>query len=90
MGGTGCYCRITDDLIDSISAPSTLNTFCMNDVGYTQCPTWRADKEHAWAERTNRPLLGEDGQLRVPDELDIDRARMARVKAEREEAEASG
>lgn len=69
-GGTGCRCAITRDVFDSRSDPSTLVGRCYNSDGYVGCPTWRRDKEHAWAQRTNRDLLDRHGNFRVPDEQD--------------------
>jgi hypothetical protein len=60
-GGTGCMCRITNDLIDSARNPSALIAFCFNEEGYTECPTWRADREETWRSKTIRDLLNSSG-----------------------------
>jgi hypothetical protein len=61
-GGTGCMCRITNDLIDSHN-PSTLAAFCFNEDGYMDCPTWRADREEFWQSKTIHDLLNSRGDV---------------------------
>ena len=60
-GGTGCECRITQDLISSRRNPSTLQAFCFNSEGYRMCPTWRSDREEFWRSKTIRDLLNSQG-----------------------------
>lgn len=62
-GGTGCVCRVTNDLIDSHN-PSTLAAFCFNEDGYKGCPTWRADREELWRTKTIHDLLDRQGDRR--------------------------
>ena len=62
-GGTGCVCRITENLIASRQNPSTLQAYCFNSPGYQQCPTWRADREELWRSKTIRDLLNRRGDL---------------------------
>lgn len=66
-GCTACRCRIEDSIIDLKSSPSTLVRHCLDDPGYQDCSTWRADKEYVWSARSNRGLLTRDGDLRVED-----------------------
>ena len=61
--GSGCRCRIEDHVITTGSEPSTLASYCFGD--YTACSTWRTDKKNRWAEKSNRDLLGRDGDLRT-------------------------
>lgn len=61
-GGTGCMCRVTNDLIDSRN-PSTLAAFCFNEDGYMDCPTWRADREELWRSKTIHDLLDSRGDV---------------------------
>lgn len=61
--GSGCHCRIEDHTLTTATEPSALAAYCFG--AYTECPTWRRDKEHIWVERTNRNLLGSDGDLRT-------------------------
>jgi hypothetical protein len=60
-GGTGCACRITDNLIDSRRNPSTLKAYCFSSDGYRECPTWRADREELWRTKTIKDLLTRQG-----------------------------
>lgn len=46
-GGRAVYCGIECHLIEAAHEPSTIMRYCAGD--YTQCPTWRAEKERAWA-----------------------------------------
>lgn len=64
-GGTGCACRITQDLIDSRRNPSALITYCFSADGYQQCPIWRADRDEWWRSRIVRDLLNSAGDLNV-------------------------
>lgn len=87
-GGTACRCRITKDTIDSVSEPTTLNRWCFGD--YSTCPTWRADKEAHWASRSNRDLLGGDGNYRVADDFERQRAALAEERREAPELDLTG
>jgi hypothetical protein len=49
-------CRVELSLINARSSPNTIVNFCCGD--YTQCPTWRLEKERQWA---NREALVEGG-----------------------------
>ena len=60
-GGTGCVCRVTQDLISSGRSPSTLRNYCFSSDGYRQCPTWRADREEFWRSKTVRDLFNRQG-----------------------------
>lgn len=87
-GGTGCRCRIVDEVIDSSQNFPTLATFCYSDPGYQSCPVWMRDKEYVWAERTNRDLLNPDGSLRVADEIQREHEYQKRLKERDLEAQA--
>lgn len=64
-GCTACHCRVEDSVIDAKRSPSSLLAYCFNESGYQLCPSWRRDKEHGWEQRTNRRLLGDDGNFRA-------------------------
>lgn len=45
--GPTVECRVEKSLIGAATNPRTLSAFCLNC--YTDCPTWRAEKERQWA-----------------------------------------
>lgn len=61
--GSGCRCRIEDHVVTTGLEPSALTSYCLGH--YEACPTWRADREMYWLEKSNRDLLGRDGDLRI-------------------------
>jgi hypothetical protein len=86
-GGTGCVCRVTNDLIDSRN-PSTLAAYCFNEAGYTDCPTWRADREELWRSKTIHDLLTSRGDRTGghPEDRERDGALALAVEAQEREA----
>lgn len=87
-GGTGCSCRITDDLIDSRHNPSTLAAYCFNAPGYQHCPTWRADREELLRSKTIRPLLNRQGDLTAGHSEDRERDAGLALAVDAQEREA--
>ena len=66
----GVECRIEESFVSASHMPSSLGRFCMG--AYTECPTWRTDKENTWAEkatyrdhpkRPKRTLLDQDPEM---------------------------
>jgi hypothetical protein len=64
MAGAGVLCRLEGLPIVANEQPTSLQAFCLNEEGHTQCPTWRAEKERVWAGR-RRPI-SEDAPKREP------------------------
>lgn len=87
-GGTGCVCRITENLIASRQNPSTLARFCFAQEGYRQCPTWRADREEFWRSKTVRDLLNSQGDLVGGHPEDLQRNQALALATEAQEREA--
>lgn len=92
-GGSGCRCLIARDTLTAAKNGPTLGIYCYrktgrlettgDEVGYTACPVWRADKEDFWAERNNSGLLDRVGDLRRghPEDRDRDAARIVAHEA---------
>lgn len=49
LRGPAVECRIEDSEITAGTEPSSLVSYCMGN--YTECPTWRADREHHLAQK---------------------------------------
>ena len=49
LKGPSCFCRIEESEITCAEQPTTLFRYCQGD--YTECSTWRSDKEAAWERR---------------------------------------
>lgn len=59
--GAGVYCRVEHSFIDYEGNPGSIAGFCKGR--YTQCPSWRAEKENEWAQRnavSYKPLVPAD------------------------------
>lgn len=84
-GGTGCVCRVTSDLIDSATDPSTLNRYCFNEPGYQACSTWRADRDEYLATRLVRDLLTPKGDRTTGHPEDRERNRGLEIAREAQE-----
>ena len=72
-GGSGCHCRITNDLLTSTEDPTILDDHCFNPdgfTGYATCLAWRRDKEHGWRHKTNKSMFTREGENRYADDLD--------------------
>lgn len=49
--GITVRCGVEKSLITERKDPSSLASYCLNNTpmgGYTDCPTWRAEKEREW------------------------------------------
>ena len=49
LGGDAVYCAIEENVIDAHLDPTSIERFCAGC--YTECPTWRTEKERIWARK---------------------------------------
>lgn len=71
----GCRCRVESHTILEPEGTPSLVAFCYG--AYTQCPSWRADKEAAWA--GDHDAVTASNRAAAREAPDYRRARAARV-----------
>lgn len=69
----GCRCRIEQHTLLEPEQTPSLVRWCYGD--YTQCPTWRADKEAVWAGQGDAITASDEANRKRWDFAQAERAR---------------